>query len=118
MTVQDLINILQQCDPNSTVTVWNAYRDCEDENVHVSSTYDISNDPCIHIGNYVFENEIVKKFDDSHEWITYDDLQAAIRESKAEDIAKLQQKVIDGIKKSLNLSDKQIDEIYTLAAKM
>ena len=118
MTVQDLINILHQCDPNSKVTVWNAYHDCEDENVHVSTTYDADSDSNIHIGNFVFENEIVKKFDDSHEWITYDDLQAGIRESKAEDVAKLHQKFIDIMKKSLNLSDKQIDEFYELAAKM
>lgn len=65
MKVQDLINILQQCDPNSKVTVWNAYRDCEDENVHVSTTYDADSDSDIHIGNFVFENEITLNADDS-----------------------------------------------------
>ena len=93
MKVQDLINILQQCDPNSNVTVWNAYRDCEDENVHVSTTYDADSDSDIHIGNCVFENEITLPRPTSQE-------------------------VIDALKKSLNLSDKQIDEIYTLAVKM
>lgn len=101
MTVQELINILEQCDKNSTVTVWNAYRDCEDENVNVSYSDDGYNDPAIHIGNMVFGEEITLDTDES--W---------------PDPRPVSQENIDAIRNYLNLTEKQIDEIYTLAARM
>lgn len=100
MKVQELIDILGKCDPNSTVTVWNAYRDDEDEDVHVSYNDDISNDPCIHIGNYVFENEITLNTDDS--W---------------PDPRPVSQEVIDMIKKSLDVNGELLREIYTAVKK-
>ena len=62
MKAQDLINILQQCDPDTPILVWNAYRDSEDGNVHVSH-FKVNDGPqcvkCIHIGNMVFGEEII-----------------------------------------------------------
>ena len=100
MTVQDLINILELCDPNSKVTVWNSYRDDEDEDVHVSYNDDISNDPCIHIGNVVFGEEITLNADDS--W---------------PDPRTVSQEVIDMIKKSLDVNGELLREIYTAVKK-
>jgi hypothetical protein len=39
MTVQDLIDILQQYNPSRVVTAWDAYDDCEKPAAVVKETY-------------------------------------------------------------------------------
>jgi hypothetical protein len=55
MKTKDLIALLQQCDPEGTVTVWDAYNDCEDFDVHVSVG---RHDKYVHVGNNVFGDEV------------------------------------------------------------
>lgn len=57
MKTKELIALLQQCDPDGTVTVWNAFYDSEDFDVHVSvGTYDKH----VHVGTSVFGDEVTE----------------------------------------------------------
>lgn len=55
MKTKELIALLQQCDPDATVSVWNAYYDSEDFNVHVSVSRP---EKSVHIGCNVFGDEV------------------------------------------------------------
>ena len=55
MKTKDLVALLQQCDPDATVTVWDAYNDSEDFDVHVSVG---RHDKHVHVGNCVFGDEV------------------------------------------------------------
>ena len=58
MKTKDLILLLQQCDPEGTVTVWDVYHDREDLDVHVSVGL---HDKHVHIGSNVFGDEVKAK---------------------------------------------------------
>lgn len=55
MKTKDLIALLQQCDPEGTVTVWDAYHDSEDFEVRVSAG---RHDQHVHVGTNVFGDEV------------------------------------------------------------
>lgn len=77
MKVKELINILEQCDPEANLTILNAYVDSESNKIYIA--------------NYLLSEELMSK----------------------------QAELIAGyIKSSLNIPDKNIDDIYTLAARM
>jgi hypothetical protein len=53
MTCHDLIKILEECCPDSKVTVWNTALDCEWDEVRVSRSNNV-----IHIGSTAFGTEL------------------------------------------------------------
>ena len=57
MKVKELISLLLRCDQEAPVTLWNAYHDREDDEVHVS----VCRDPnSVFIGtNVVFGEEVL-----------------------------------------------------------
>ena len=54
MTVKELIRRLEKCDPNATVSVWDAYSDSESKDVHVS----IPRDGAVFIDSVPFGREV------------------------------------------------------------
>jgi hypothetical protein len=55
MKVKELIALLQQCNQEETVTVWDAYHDEQSAEVHVSFG---NVDKRVYIGTDVFGNEV------------------------------------------------------------